>query len=182
MRYQPVNVNIDESQEKRLTRAIKKNTGVSLRIIFEPSSKTILLTKNQIEKMERAKLMGQTDLVIKMTSVQVKANTEHEGGFLWSLASKVAPALLTGVLSALASKATEKMMGSKKGRGLYLQKNGQCAKVDFVKGGGLYLAPHNKFQAGKGLFEADGSEVTGDGLLLGDNSPFKSVPLLNILL
>ena len=132
--------------------------------------------------MERAKLMGQTDLVIKMTSVQVKANTEHEGGFLWSLASKVAPALLTGVLSALASKATEKMMGSKKGCGLYLQKDGQCAKVDFVKGGGLYLAPHNKFQAGKGLFEADGSEVTGDGLLLGDNSPFKSVPLLNILL
>ena len=51
-----------------------------------------------------------------------------------------------------------------------------------MKGGGLYLAPHNKFQAGKGLFEADGSEVTGDGLLLGDNSPFKSVPLLNILL
>ena len=51
-----------------------------------------------------------------------------------------------------------------------------------MKGGGLYLALHNKFQAGKGLFEADGSEVTGDGLLLGDNSPFKSVPLLNILL
>ena len=70
MRYQPVNVNIDESQEKRLTRAIQKNTVVSVRIIFEPSSKT----KNQIEKIERAKLMGQTDLVIKMTSVQVKAN------------------------------------------------------------------------------------------------------------
>jgi hypothetical protein len=88
-------------------------------------------------------------------------------------------------MSALASKATQKVMGgskSKEGRGLYLQKNGHCAKVNLVNGGGLFLAPHTKFHAGKGLFEAEGKEVTGDGLLLGDNSPFKSVPLLNILL
>ena len=181
MRYRPVDVNIDDSQEKRLTRAIKNETGVSLRIIFEPS-KTLLFTKNQIGKMERTKLLGKGDIIIKMSSAQVKANTKHEGGFLWSLAARIAPALLTGVMSALASKATQKVM-SKKGRGLYLQKNGHCAKVKLVDGGGLFLAPHNKFHAGKGLFEAEGAEIKGGaGLLFGDNSPFKSIPLLNILL
>jgi hypothetical protein len=50
-RYQPVvDVNIDDSTEKRLKRAIKNKTGVSLRIIFEPS-KTLLLTKKQIESL-----------------------------------------------------------------------------------------------------------------------------------
>lgn len=182
MRYQPLAVNVDDSQEKKLTRAIKNKTGVSLRVTFKPSLNTLLFTKNQTEKIERAKLMGKDNVIIRMSSVQVKANTEHEGGFLWALASKIAPAILTGVMSALASKVTQKVMGSKEGRGLYLQKNDQCAKVDIVKGGGLYLAPHAKFQGGKGLFEADSSKVIGDGFLLGDNSPFKNVPLLNILL
>ena len=180
MKYQPVDVNIAD-QEKRLTRAIKNKTGASLRIIFEPKSNTVLLTKHQVQKIERAKLLGKRDIIIKMSAAQIMANTEHEGGFLWALAARIAPAILSGVMSALASKAAQKVMGSK-GRGLYLQKNGQCAKVKLVNGGGLYLAPHNRFHAGKGLFEAEGAEVKGDGLLLGDNSPFKSIPLLNILL
>ena len=71
---------------------------------------------------------------------------------------------------------------SRRGRGLYLQKNGHCAKVQLVNGGGLYLAPHPRLHHGDGLFETDGSEIKGKGLLLGPNSPFKSVPLLNILL
>ena len=74
-------------------------------------------------------------------------------------------------------------MSKKKGCGLYLQKNGHCAKVQLVDGGGLYLAPHPKFQYnGKGLFEIEGSDIKCDELSLGYNSPFKSAPLLNILL
>ena len=117
---------------------------------------------------------------IKMSAPQVKANTEHHGGFLWSLAAKLAPAILSGIGSAVASKVTSSIL--KKGEGLYLQKNGHCAKVQLVNGGGLYLAPHPRLQHGDGLFETDGTEVKGKGLLLGDNSPFKSVPLLNLLL
>ena len=188
MRYQPVKVNIGESQEKRLSSAIKKETGVSIKVVLaEPAettttTETLLLTDNQIQKIERAKLTGKSDINIKMSAIQVKANTRHEGGFLWALASRIAPAILTGVMSALASKATQKVMSSKKGRGLYLQKNGHCAKVKLVDGGGLYLAPHPRFHGGMGVFEGEGSKVKGDGLLLGENSPFKSVPLLNILL
>ena len=109
--------------------------------------------------------------------MRLLVHTEHEGGFLWTLARKVAPALQP---ERFCFKGNRKNHGIKKRSWTLPTKDGQCAKVNFVKVGGLYLAPHNKFQAGKGLFEADGSEVTGDGLLLGDNSSFKSVPLLNI--
>ena len=117
---------------------------------------------------------------IKMSAPQVKANTEHHGGFLWSLAARLAPAILSGIGSAVASKVTSSIL--KKGEGLYLQKNGHCAKVQLVNGGGLYLAPHPRLQHGDGLFETDGTKIKGKGLLLGANSPFKSVPLLNTLL
>ena len=183
MRYQPVKVNIGESQEKRLSSAIKNETGVSIKIALEPeTTETLLLTNNQVQKIERAKSKRKSNINIKMSAIQVRANTRHEGGFLWALASRIAPAILTGVMSALASKATQKVMSSKKGRGLYLQKNGHCAKVKLVDGGGLYLAPHPRFHGGMGVFEGEGSKVKGDGFLLGENSPFKSVPLLNILL
>ena len=117
-----------------------------------------------------------------MSAPQVKANTEHHGGFLWTLAARIAPAILSGIRSELASKVTSSIVNKKKGQGLYLQKNGHRAKVQLVNGGGLYLAPHPRLHHGDGLFETDGSEIKGKGLLLGPNSPFKSVPLLNILL
>ena len=101
--------------------------------------------------------------------------------FLWSLAARLAPAILRGVGSALASKVTSSLF-DKKGQGLYLQKNGHCAKIQLVNGGGLYLAPHPRLHHGDGLFKTDGSEIKGKGLLLGPNSSFKSIPLLNILL
>ena len=179
-RYSPTEVNVDDQQEGRLKSAIERKRGVTIRMILsEPKKKTILFTKGQIAKIERAQLMGKTYLSIKLSAPQVRANTEHSGGFLWALARAVAPTILKGLASYAASKGVEKLM--KKGDGLFLEKNGHCAKVKMVKGGGLYLNPHPRFH-GQGLFEVDDGEIKGDGLLLGDNSPFKNVPLLNILL
>ena len=99
------------------------------------------------------------------------------------MAARLAPAILSGLASATASKVASSVLKKKKGQGLYFQKNGHCAKVQLVNGEGLYLAPHPRLHHhGHGLFEADGSTIKGEGLLLGDNSPFKNVPLLNILL
>jgi hypothetical protein len=169
-------------QEKRLQKAIERKGGASITISFdEPQNETLLFTKDQIERIERAKLMGKK-ISIRMSGPQVKANTEHHGGFLWTLAARLAPAILKGVAGAAAAHVASNILSRKKGQGLYLQKNGQCAKVQLVNGGGLYLAPHPRLHYGHGLFETDGSEVKGEGLLLGDNSPFKNVPLLNILL
>ena len=71
------------------------------------------------------------------------------------------------------------------GGGLYLQKLGHCVKIDPVSGNGLYLTPHKKLRgvAGDGLFLKRGSTIRdGSGLLLGKNSPFKNIPVLNLLL
>ena len=183
MRYTPHKVYVEPKQEKRLQKAIEKKGGTSIVISFdEPQNETLLFTKDQIHKIERARLMGKK-IGIKMSTSQVRANTEHHGGFLWALAARLAPALISGLASAAAAKVASKVLEKKKGRGLFLQKNGHCAKVQLVNGGGLYLAPHPRLHHhGHGLFEADGSTVKGEGLLLGDNSPFKNVPLLNILL
>ncbi len=67
------------------------------------------------------------------------------------------------------------------GKGMYFQKNGHCSWIQTVEGDGLYLSPHPRIHGGEGLCEADENGV-GGGLLLGANSPFKNVPLLNILL
>ena len=174
-RYSPIEVNVDDEQERRLKSAIERKRGVTVRVLLsEPKKKTFLFTKGQIVKMERARAMGKSFIGIKLSAPQVRANTEHSGGFLWALARAVGPTILKGLASYAASKGVEKLM--KKGDGLFLEKNGHCAKVQMVNGGGLYLNPHPRFH-GQGIFE-----VKGDGLLLGDNSPFKNVPLLNILL
>ena len=122
-----------------------------------------------MRKIERAQLIGKGSLSIRMSRKQVQANTIHKGGFLWGLLSRLAPAVLGGIASGLASKA---ITG---GKGIYLKRKGHCAKVEPVKGGGLYLSPHPWLTSdGEGLF-------TGSGLLFGENSPLKDIPLLNIL-
>ena len=180
-RYSPIEVNVDDEQDGRLKSAIERKRGVTVRILLsEPKKKTFLFTKGQIVKMERARAMGKSSLGIRLSAPQVRANTEHSGGFLWALARAVGPTILKGLASYAVSKGVEKAM-NRKGDGVFLEKNGHCAKVQMVKGGGLYLNPHPRFH-GQGLFEVNQGEIKGDGLLFGSNSPFKNVPLLNILL
>ena len=183
-RYSPVEVNVDDQQEGRLKKAIEKKRGVTVRLtLTEPKKHTFLFTKGQIAKLERAQVQGSTYFSIKLTAPQVRANTEHTGGFLWALARAFGPAILKSLASYAGSKIVGKLTKRKEeGSGLFLQKNGHCGKVQMVKGGGLYLNPYPRIHGGEGLFEVDEHGVKGDGLLLGDNSPFKNVPLLNILL
>ena len=74
---------MDPRHEDRLKNAIVKNKSCSIRIFLtEPEKKTLLLTKGQIERIERVQLMGKDRVSIKLTVPQVKANTAHTGGFL----------------------------------------------------------------------------------------------------
>ena len=69
----------------------------------------MLLTKGQIHKIERAQLLGKDRISIRLTVPQIKANTEHTGGFLWSLARIVGPAIVKGLASYATSKGFEIM-------------------------------------------------------------------------
>ena len=146
---------------------------------------TLLLTHAQIARIERAQIIGKSKLMIHLSSKQVKANVQHSGGFLRmlaGLAAKALPVLLGGLTSGLISGGIEKAIG---GNGLYLHKSGHCVKVEPVKGNGLYLTPHSRLSgvSGDGLYLKRGSTIyNGEGLLLSKNSPFKNIPILNLLL
>ena len=127
-----------------------------------------------------------------MTSKQLKHKTKIEGGFLGllaglaagaipMLAKTVIPALGVGALSRLASSGVQKAMGSD----LYLKKGGCICQVE-TDGSGLYLKPYK----GKGLqshgdglyLKQGGKFYDGKGLLLGPNSPFANIPILEAIL
>ena len=180
MTYSAVEVTVDEKQNEKLTDAIKENKPLSVKVIIsnQLSKKSVLFTPSQIKKIERARLIGRNSISIRMSRKQVQANTQHKGGFIWGLISRLAPAILGGIASGLASKAVS-------GKGVYCQKGNICAEVKPVKAGGLYLSPHPHLRTqGDGIYVCDGVGVRkeGRGLLLGENSPFKNIPLLGLLL
>ena len=102
------------------------------------------------------------------------------------MAAKALPLILGGLATGLVSGAVKRAVG---GDGLYLVKSGHRVKVEPVKG--LYLTPHRGGGGGSllggvhgdGLYLKRGSTIQeGSGLILGANSPFKNIPILNLLL
>ena len=77
MRYTPRKVYVEPEQEKRLQKAIEKKGGTSIAISFdEPQNETLLFTKDQIHRIERARLMGKK-IGIKMSASQVRAKRQN---------------------------------------------------------------------------------------------------------
>ena len=184
--YTPKTVNISLDQHEKLKNAIANHKGVSIKLVLGGGGDhTLLLTHAQIGRIERAQIIGKLKLVVNLSSKQVKANVQHSCGFLGmlaGLAAKALPVLLGGLTTGLISGGIEKAIG---GNGLYLHKSGHCVKVEPVKGNGLYLTPHSRLSgvSGDGLYLKRGSSIyNGEGLLLGKNSPFKNIPILNLLL
>ena len=97
------------------------------------------------------------------------------------IAKTVLPALGVGALSGLASSGVQKVMGS----GLYLNKGGLVSQVE-TDGQVLYLKPYKGKGLtgyGDGLYLRQGRKLFGGkGLLLGPNSPFANIPILEAIL
>ena len=181
--YTPVDVNVKGTEKLRT--AVTNRTPASVSITLDGTGgHTLLLTQGQKDKIDRSKLIGKRKLTIRMSRKQVQANVEHSGGFLGmlaGLATKALPVILGGLTTGLVSGAVEKAVA---GSGLYLHKSGHCVKVEPVQGNGLYLTPHRALPGrGDGLYlKRGGTIVDGRGLILGKNSPFKNIPILNLLL
>ena len=196
--YDAVKLDISPDQHEKLKDAAENGKSVSMRVNIgkKAGRHTFLLTHSQRNRLDRAKLMKKANVVIKLSRKQIKANAEHRGGFigtLLGLASKVLPTLLGGLATGLISGGIEKAVtgrglqsSSSNGNGLYLYKAGRGFKITPIKGGGARLIPTRKKLKGvegDGLFLKHGSRIhDGRGLLLGKNSPFKSIPILNLLL
>ena len=161
---------------------------------------TLLLTRAQIASIEKARAANrQRFKTIRMSHRQVEKNISHPGGilgFLAGLARRALPALAKGVATGIlngmnggnaAAAATATATGTN-GEGLFLFKKGHCMKVEPMHGNGLYLTSHqHNFEKnfGQGLYlqRRNGlMEKLGSGLILGPNSPFKNIPILQWLL
>ena len=201
MLYTPVKVAVAIGQREKLKAGITDHKpSVSVKIDLRKGHKeeegfeqdTLLLTKGQIMKLEKAKMMQRSSKVIRLSRRQIQANLSHTGGFLpmlLGLAAKALPTLAKGLATGLITGAVSRAISRKSGDGLYLFKSGHCIKVDPVKGNGLYLQPHQEVSSkdsdcvGDGLYLKHGSSIyNGEGLILGESSPFKNIPILGWLL
>ena len=183
-------LNILPDQRKKLENAVRLKKSVTLKTNVNKSGKhKFLLSKSQIQKIERAKLIGKPTITIHLSKKQVNANVEHKGGFLstlLSLATRALPTLLGGLTTGLISGGIEKAIKGNgiKGDGLYLYKSGHGMKITPIRGNGLKMMPKKcKGIHGDGLFLKKGSRIyDGRGILFGKNSPFRNIPLLGLLL
>ena len=181
--YTIMKLSVPSTQHNKLKEEARQMKPVYIRVDVNSSGnhEVVLLTHSQIQRLERARLIGKPKLSIELSKKQAKANVEHHGGFLGilaGLAAKALPSLLEGLATGLTA-------GAAGGDGLYLHKLGHCVKIDPVRGNGLYLTPHKKLCgiAGDRLYMKRGSTIQdGSGLLLGKNSPFKNIAILDLLL
>ena len=190
MSYQPYNVKLSTNMKGKVQNAIQHSKPLMIRLSKDAlvGDNTLLLTRGQISSIERAKDIGK-GVSIKLSKRQLKSNLEHKGGFLSllaGLAARALPALLGGVTTGLISGGIEKAIAGRGiGDGLFLHKGGHCYQVHKTEGEGLFLSPHERLRhvSGDGLFLRHGKNIyDGKGLLFGENSPFKNIPLLNLIL
>ena len=174
-------VHVPEKYHDRIKAAVTQDHPLSVKLdLRKNGDTTVLMTHGQIVKMHRAISSGKNAITIRMGKKQVQSNVKFEGGFLSSLmklATRALPVLLGGVLSSAMEKAVS-------GNGLFLGKRGYgTAKIDFIKGSnGIVLTPV-KTEKYHGLYLKHNGEVyQGEGLILGPNSPFKDIPVLNLIL
>ena len=184
--YRPVKVHIPENVKEKLKLLVSQDKAMPVKIGLKEGDDLLLLTPGQIIKMENAKNAGKKSIIFRFSRRQVRANVQHEGGFLgalMSMAAKVLPTLLTGLASGVIGGLAEKAIS--KGSGLYLGKRGRgVTKIHLVEGGGLYLSPlFYPEENYDGLYVThDGETYKGSGLILGKDSPFSNIPILGWLL
>ena len=184
--YRPVKVHIPEKVHEKLKTLSVQDKAMPVKIDLIDGDDILLLTPGQVVKMEYARKLGKKSMTLRFSRRQVRANVKHEGGFLSALAAmatKVLPTLLTGLASGVIGGLAEKAIS--KGSGLYLGKRGRgVSRIHLVEGGGLYLSPlFYPEEDYDGLYMTHDDKIyKGSGLILGQNSPFRNIPILGWLL
>ena len=196
--YQNVKLHISKGQTDKIKKAIQEQSDVSIRLSHSDleGEHILAVTQSQLNKIAKAYEKG-TGVTLKLSKKQLAYNAKVEGGFIGALlpllgmlgstlATRVVPALATGLLAGVGSSAGSAMVDKIAGRGVvYAKKNGKEMKME-AAGSGLFLRPwvNNNSMSGDGLYikSGKGYESVGAGLLLGPNSPFANIPFLNLIL
>ena len=182
--YSQLKVHVPEKYHEKIKAAVTQEKPLAVKLnLTKEANATLLLTPGQLLKIKRSKSAGKNVLTVRMSLKQVKHNVQFEGGFLsmlMRLATKALPTLLTGLAGSAIAPSVEKAIT---GDGLFLGKRGfGTAKIDFTDGQGLILTPVQTEKHNGLYLKKDGQIFQGHGLLLGENSPFKNIPLLGLIL
>ena len=182
--YSQLKVHVPERYHEKIKDAVTKDYPVSIKInLTQDGEQIVLVTPGQLLKIKRARTEGKKVMTLRMSRKQARANVQFEGGFLsmlMKLATKALPTLLGGLTTGLLGGLVEKAVT---GNGLFLGKRGYgTARIDFTKeGNGIILTPVENENYDGVYYKHNGQIYQGEGILLGENSPFKNFPILGLL-
>ena len=101
--YTSTKVTVFDDQHDKLKNAITHQKHISIKLDLNHSGggeHTLLLTRYKIAKIELSRLIGKRKVAIHLSKRQVKANVQHQGGFLGMLVGLAAKAKYsTGLVS-----------------------------------------------------------------------------------
>ena len=191
-KYCKYKIHLSEGQKTNLKNALLENKSITLKFTNDDlkGEDILALTMRQIDKIHNAKDEDK-GVTITMSKTQLLYNKKMKGGSLAVLAgllARAAPIAKTlgttlglSALSGAAQTGIQKLLGG----GLYLKRNGHAMQIE-SDGKGLYLRPFNGKglkSAGDGLYlKSQEKWIQGEGLILGQNSPLKNIPVLGWLL
>ena len=179
MLYKPVKVVVACAQREKLKAQIEqKYLPVKIDLKDTTPADTLLLTRAQIARIEKARELGRRKYkTIRMSRKQIEKNRNYQGGYL-SLLTDEDPASDDTIASPAAASSDD---------GLYLIKQGHCMRVYPVQDNGLYLQEHSDNTL-NGVFEdglylkRDNIIENAEGIVFAENSPFRNIPILGWIL
>ena len=134
--YTSMKATVFDDQHDKLKNAVAHEKPISIKLNRDHSGgggrgeHTLLLTRCQIAKIDQSGLTGNRKVAIHLSKRQVKANVQHQGGFLGMLAglpAKALPSIHGGLATGLVPGAVKREVG---GDGLYMHKLGHRVKID----------------------------------------------------
>ena len=182
MLYNPMQVVVACSQREKLKSQIQqKHLPIKIDLKNTTPTDTLLLTRGQIARLEKARALGKRKFkTIRMSRKQIEKNRNYQGGYLSILNNDE----LVDENSTPTFDATDAVASDD---GLYLFKKGHCMRVYPVKDNGLYLQEHSGNPlhgvSKDGLYLKQNNMIeNAEGIVFAENSPFPNVFILKWIL
>ena len=185
--YKPVEVTVADSQRAKLKAQINQKY-LPVKIVVKGSvspTHTLLLTRGQIAKIEKAREIGNRKYkTIRLSRKQIVKNRNYQGGGLDTILNEKAENDTTK--QSLPVIGIESKKDSSADDGVYLVKYGHTMKIFPVQENGLFLQMHPSTlheTFTDGLYVKRGNIIeNGKTVLSDENGPFKKIPILQWML
>ena len=196
MLYNPVEVTVADKQREKLNKQIQRNY-LSVKIVVKgiaPPTHTLLLTRGQIAKIEKAREIGRRKFkTIRMSRKQIAKNRLYQGRGSDFLGDDLKDDFLGDDLKddpeaqhVNTKQPLHTVESEKNDDGVYFVRNEHTMKVLPVKDNGLYLQPHPLTLHGvvaDGLYLKRGNVIENAEKIIFDvNSPFQNFSILQCIL